>query len=364
MSAALQYTPPERWITLPDDLYASIAQALATIPAARWLQEAQALSERYRAERRHAAQPLAAGRPQALGYAALMMPATYAQLRGAMVATARRIPRWQPRTLLDLGSGPGTSLWAAIAQWPSLETLVAWEREPAFIELGRDLAHGSAATAVRGARWERIDLQRQLPAPHPYDMVVLGHVLNELNTDAQRAVVEYAWQCTTDVLLIVEPGNSAAFPHVRAARESLLAAGARTIAPCAHDAPCPLVNDWCHFPQRLTRPDFQRRARGAPSQWEDSKFAYAAMARFGPDHPIWARIIREPTFNKAYAEVKASTQAGITVYRALKRHKLAFRELKDVPWGATLDAQPTDPITAQPYERVEQPDATAQADAE
>jgi ribosomal protein RSM22 (predicted rRNA methylase) len=343
---------PSRWIELPDDLYASVTRALASMPPARWAREAQALSERYRAPREAAASALATGRPQALGYLAMMLPATYAQLRGAMAATAARIPHWQPRSLLDLGSGPGGALWAAAAQWPSLRTLTAWEREPAFVELGRELARGSAAAAVREARWERVDLRQMPGAAQRYDLVVIGHVLNELSPELQRAVVAAAWQRTAGLLLIVEPGTSAAFPVVRAARDQLLAEGARTIAPCAHDAPCPLVNDWCHFPQRLTRPDFQRYARGAPSQWEDAKYCYAALATFGPDAPIWARIIREPTSNKAYAEIKTSTHDGITTYRALKRHREAYRAMRDLAWGGPLLEPPAEPVSAIELERV------------
>ncbi len=342
---------PPRHISLPDDLHASIERALAGTSAKQWLDAAQTLSERYRAPRQADAPPLASGQVQALGYAALIMPATYAQLRGALAATAARIPHWQPTSTLDLGSGPGTALWAATAQWPTLRSLAAWEREPAFIALGRELAQGGTP-ALRSTHWERIDLA-QLPrtSAQRYDLVVLGHVLNELSPELQRTVVQAAWERTDGLLLIIEPGTSAAFPVVRAARDQLLAQAAHTIAPCAHDHPCPLTNDWCHFPQRLIRPAFQRQARGAPSQWEDSKFAYAAMARFPPAEPIWARIIREATSNKAYAEAKTSTRAGITTYRGLKRHKGAFHQVRKLVWGATLAEEPAEPITPIEHER-------------
>ncbi len=351
MSADVPFEIPPRHISLPDDLHASIERALAGAPAKQWLDAAQALSERYRAPRLADAPPLASGKVQALGYAALIMPATYAQLRGALAATAARIPRWQPTTMLDLGSGPGTALWAATAQWPTLRSLTAREREPAFIALGRKLAHGGSS-ALRSSHWERMDLE-QLPrsTAQRYDLVVLGHVLNELSPELQHIVVQAAWEHTGGLLLIIEPGTSAAFPVVRAARDQLLAEAAHTIAPCAHDHPCPLTNDWCHFPQRLIRPAFQRQARGAPSQWEDSKFSYAAMARFAPAAPIWGRIIREATSNKAYAEAKTSTRAGITTYRALKRHKAAFHQVRKLAWGAQLAEEPAEPITPIKHER-------------
>jgi ribosomal protein RSM22 (predicted rRNA methylase) len=353
---------PGQILRLPADLHAAIERALAAVPAARWQREAQALSERYRGPHENKALALATSAAQALGYAALIMPATYAQLRGALAAVAARLPGWAPQTLLDLGSGPGTALWAAMAQWPSLRALAAWEREPAFVALSRELARGAASSALRQARWERVDLRAiregstgrgddrasdhthdALRTTH-YDLVILGHVLNELDEAARASVLEEAWGLTGGLLLVVEPGTPEAFAVVRSARDTLLAAGARTVAPCAHDRPCPLGGDWCHFPQRLWRPDFQRRARGAPSQWEDAKFAYAAMARFSPEASIWGRIIREPSFNKAYAQVTVSSREGVGRYRALKRHREIFKLVKGLPWGAALDEPPPGPI--------------------
>ncbi|GAB4211979.1 MAG: small ribosomal subunit Rsm22 family protein [Roseiflexaceae bacterium] len=332
-------------LELPADLRTAVERALGTAPAARWMREAQELSERYRDPRAGApARPLASGPQQTLGYAALILPATYAQLRGAMAAAAVRIPAWQPRSMLDLGSGPGTALWAATAQWPALQILDAWEREPAFVALGRDLLREAQAPALRVARWRLHDLRQDDWGDGPtYDLVVLGHVLNELDEPARQAVVARAWRRTAGLLLIVEPGTSAAFPVVRAARDQLLGAEAYTIAPCAHDQPCPLQNDWCHFPQRLRRPEFQRRARGAPSDWEDSKFSYAALARFAPGQPVWGRVIREPASNKAYAEALISAETGIVTYRALKRHRELFRKAHDLAWGDALEQAPEEP---------------------
>jgi len=345
-------SPLPRTLSLPDDLHDAIARALAAVPTARWLREAQLLSERYRAPRASQAAPLAAGDAQALGYAALILPATYAQLRGALAATAARLPGWSPATMLDLGSGPGTALWAATAQWPTLRALSAWEREPALIALGRDLARASQTPAVRDARWQRVDLRTlerwNVGTLERFDLVILGHVLNELNVETQRQVVAEAWNVTGGLLLVVEPGTPVAFEVVRAARDQLLGQGAHTIAPCAHDRPCPLQNDWCHFPQRLKRPEFQRRARAAPSEWEESKFAYAALARFPAGAPIWGRVIREPSSNKAYAEALISTTGGVARFRGLKRHREAFRHIKALEWGAALEQ----PLEA-PVESVE-----------
>ena len=336
-------------LALPEPLEAAIEQALKTVPASQWLSAARRLSDVYRAERTGPAAPLARGVAASLGYAALILPAAYAQLCGAMAATAARAPDWRPSTLLDLGSGPGTALWAAAAQWPSLTQMTAWEREPAFITLGRLLTRAAPHHAVAAARWEAVTLGPPFPPSTPrYDLVILGHVLNELAEPLRSAVVEAAWAHTAGVLLIVEPGTSAAFPVVRAARDQLLAQGARTLAPCAHDAPCPLTKDWCHFPQRLERPHFQRRAKEASAGWEESKFSYAALARFPPPTPIWGRLIHQPQVGKGSVELIVSSREGIVRPRILKRHRGPFRDARDLRWGDTLDAPPRIDDTATP----------------
>jgi ribosomal protein RSM22 (predicted rRNA methylase) len=328
-------------LSLPAPLEGAIAEALRALPSSQWVGAARQLSKRYRAERGHTRKPLARGDVVALGYAGMILPAAYAQLSGAIQATAERVPSWQPTSMLDIGSGPGTALWAAVEQWPSLQSLTVWEREPAFIALGKRLAAHSGSPAIAGARWEQVALGGTLPrSQDQYDLVVLGHVLNELDESLQREVIQLAWERCTGVLLIVEPGTSAAFPAVRAAREQLLALGAKTLAPCAHNGPCPLVGDWCHFPQKLHRPAFQRRAKQGTAGWEESKFSFVAMARFAPESPIWGRLIHQPHTGKTGVELTVSSREGIVKLHTPKRDRLRFREWSDLRWGDALIEPP------------------------
>ena len=327
-------------LSLPENLETALREILKTMPAKQWRCEAQALSRRYRGKREILPSSFARGDEQALAYLAQIFPATYAQLYGAMAATKAQAPAWQPFSLLDLGSGPGTALWAAVEHWPSLTKLEAWEREASFIAIGQKLAQSSEHAAVRNCHWQKRDLRHQLPRINQtHDLVIIGHVLNELPAVDQQGVVDYAWKHCAGVLLLVEPGTSAAFPAIKKAREHLLALGARTLAPCPHEHPCPLVplgRDWCHFPQRLQRPLFQRRAKEAISQWEDCKFSYAAMARFAPAHAPWARIIREPQVTKAYAQVQLCTAGGVVRQREDKKDREAFKRIKKLAWGEVV----------------------------
>jgi ribosomal protein RSM22 (predicted rRNA methylase) len=324
-------------LSLPENLQAAIRESLKTLPASQWMSEAQALSRRYRGERKASSPALAHGEEQTLAYLAQILPATFAQLSGAMSAARAQAPNWEPGSLLDIGSGPGTALWAAIAQWPSLTHITAWERESTFIKIGQRLAQASEQLMKSSVTWGRIDVSRQLShTSEKYDLIVIGHVLNELKSDVRKKIVSWAWEHCAGVVLLVEPGTSAAFPALKSAREQLLTLGARTLAPCPHDLPCPLVDDWCHFPQRLQRPQFQRRAKAALSQWEDCKFAYAAMARFAPANVPRARIIREPQVTKIFAEVRLCTAGGIVPHRDGKNDREAFKRTKKLQWGGVL----------------------------
>jgi ribosomal protein RSM22 (predicted rRNA methylase) len=324
-------------LSLPAQLEAAIETALQNVPSSKWKSAATALSERYRTQRTGQEQSLARGADEVLGYAALIFPAAYAQLSGAMTATQARIPHWQPTSMLDIGSGPGTALWAATEQWPTLQKLVAWERESAFIELGRQLAKASDNTALCNATWQKVTIGSKLPNNiETYDLIVLGHVLNELPETLRKDIVTLAWQHCSGILLIVEPGTSAVFPIVKAMREYLLTLDAQTIAPCAHNLPCPLVNDWCHFPQRLERPSFQRRAKSASAGWEESKFSYAAMARFPADMPIWGRLIHQPHKLKHNVSLTVSSKNGIVNVEIPKSEREAFRNARKYEWGDTI----------------------------
>lgn len=342
-------------LTLPPDLEAGIAEALRLLPSSQWQAAARNLSQRYRereavVRRNRGADASATRTPQAqirnaheaLGYAGLVLPAAYAQVWGAMEAAQLRAPSFEPVSMLDLGTGPGTALWAAVDHWPTINSIDAWERETAFVELGSRLTKGADHPAVKGARWRQITLTGALPQGLPkYDLIVIGHVLNEMNPETRDAIVLSAWERCAGMLLVVEPGTSAAFPVVLRARELMIEQGAHTIAPCPHNALCPLPTalplDWCHYPQRLQRPGFQRIAREGTAGWEEAKFSYAAMARFEQESPIYARLLHDPHVSKIGADLTLSTAKQEIERRHIsRRDKPQFKSATDLRWGDVI----------------------------
>jgi ribosomal protein RSM22 (predicted rRNA methylase) len=324
-------------VRLPAALERGIADEAAELDARRLARLASELSESYRARRDAASRRFVTKPEQALAYAAQLLPATYAQLAAAFAWTAARAGQWRPATMLDVGAGPGTAIWAAAEQWPDLRGAVALEPELAFVDLGRSLAMSATSRVVREASWQvGADLETVALEDEAFDLVVLGHVLGEIAESSRAKAVAKAWAACAGVLLIVEPGTPHGFSSVRAARDQLLALGAHTLSPCPHDRPCPLVDDWCHFAQRLQRPDVQRRARQASLPYEDAKSSHAAMARFPTTAPPWARVLRHPRHGKGRIDLELCTREGL-VDTTVTHASAAWKRARRWEWGSALE---------------------------
>ena len=211
---------------LPPPLRHAVDRALSGVTVADLAAAAAALSQRYREERSDG-QPHVANATDALAYVAVRMPATYAAIRASLAAVAAARPDFAPKTTLDVGSGPGTAVWAAADCWPGLAEAFLVEARPVFRDCGAALA---AEAPLPQLTWHLADFGVEAIDGAPRDLVTLAYVLNELATE--EPVVAQLWRLTADTLVIVEPGTPAGFQRVLAARRQLIAAGAHVLAPC------------------------------------------------------------------------------------------------------------------------------------
>src|SRR4051812_50185719 len=97
-----------RHADLPPALAARLDELLAATSPRELERAAAELSDRYRARR-----PGTLREIDVHAYAAYRLPATYAAVAAAIAAVHEQVPEWEPRTMLDLGTGLGTGLWAA-----------------------------------------------------------------------------------------------------------------------------------------------------------------------------------------------------------------------------------------------------------
>ena len=239
--------------------------------------------------------------------------------------TLRR-PDWKPRSLLDVGAGPGVAAWAAVAAWPSLEHVTLVEAEPEMVAAGREL--------LPKARWVAGDASI---ATGPAELVVVSYVLGELVDVA--GISARLWEQSSDTIAFVEPGTPAGYRRVLAARATVIESGGFMIAPCPHDLPCPLPpDDWCHFAVRLPRSKLHRRAKGVELGYEDEKFSYAVLSR-EPVAKAAARIIRQPQVRSGHVHLVTCEPDGIHARTVSRKQGQAYKNAKGAAWGDTFAAE-------------------------
>lgn len=321
---------------LPANLQTAIAGELGSVSARSLAKSVADLSQRYRTGNGqpsggrflHAQEDIAA-------YAAFRLPATFAAVYAALAQVNDRLPDWTPRSVLDVGAGPGTAMWAAAAMWPELERVTLLEREDGMIALGRRMAASSSKAAVQGADWRKADLSADWQVA-PHDLVIAAYVIGELPEDRCEALVRKLWDHTSGTLLIIEPGTPAGFRRIRQARAQLLLAEATSIAPCPHDRACPMSgDDWCHFYQRVARSRLHRQVKAGELSYEDEKFSFVSVSR-APGLPIYGHVIRHPQIRSGHIHFKLCTDQGLTNTTVTRKDRERFRAARDWQWGSPV----------------------------
>ena len=317
----------------PDALRTGIDELVLRADRRRVEDAAGRLSVAYRAGGAGAARA-ARSRDDVAAYLATRAPATYAAAAAAFAHVAEAHPGFAPTSLLDLGAGPGIASWAAVATWPSIERVQLVEVEREMVAAGRKLA-APATSGLRDATWTLGDASvGSYPAA---DLVVASYALGELPGAVAPDFVARSWRSAATMLVLVEPGTTAGYERVLAARSLVLRSGGTTLAPCPHDGECPLAEgDWCHFSTRLPRSRTHRAVKGVERGFEDEKVAYVALTRDRVEGPAAARIIRRPEQNPGHVVLSLCTPTGLERRTIARSQKQAYRDARKRSWGDAL----------------------------
>ena len=160
-----------------------------------------------------------------------------------------RLRQWRPRsrTVFDWGCGSGIAARRIISFFgaKNFDRLDVWDHSP--------LAADFAAEAAQAA-FPTLQVTQATPgmlaSTARIGLLVISHVLNEL-TPAQRDALRLL-AARADEIFWVEPGTYAVSRQLGSMREQLQAGGLRVVAPCTHQAECPMFalgneRHWCHF---------------------------------------------------------------------------------------------------------------------
>jgi ribosomal protein RSM22 (predicted rRNA methylase) len=275
-------------------------------------------------------------RDDTLAYAFARMPATYAAAI-AVLNALRGVCDFAPRSLLDVGAGPGTAAVAAAQAFPSLADVRLVEANAEMRALGTALLAQSDQPALRAASYNAP------PARHAdlraADLVTASYVAGEIAPAERATFARSLWAASAQALVVIEPGTPAGYERLMAIRSLLIAEGAHLAAPCPHDRACPLVApDWCHFAQRLPRSRDHLQVKGVAVPFEDEKFSYVALTRKPPRH-IDARVLAPPVVTKGAVTAKLCTADGIVHDVAARRDGATYRRNKSWRWGEAVERE-------------------------
>jgi ribosomal protein RSM22 (predicted rRNA methylase) len=262
-------------------------------------------------------------------YLATRMPATAAVLCHVLEMVQSK----KFRSLLDIGSGPGTTLFAAVKLFADLEKIYLVEKQRAFLDLAKELT--KELPLFTCSDWIEADIEKKIPSIRA-DLVVASYSLGEIAQDKQLSIAEQLWDRTSEVLIFIEPGTPAGFERLRAVRTLLLSKGAYLLAPCPHSGSCPMAGgNWCHFSTRLARSSIHRRAKEGRLNYEDEKFSYLIFSR-KRESLAEARILRHPHRGKGHVAFTLCTEEGLKERIVTKKEAESYRTAKKKEWGGSL----------------------------
>jgi ribosomal protein RSM22 (predicted rRNA methylase) len=319
--------------SLPAELQAALSNRLEGLSRHDAAQRAARISQTYREGGTSGG---IRSRIDAMAYALARMPATYAAVTAALNALSELRPDFAPRTLLDIGAGPGTASWAAMEAFASLISFALADNNESLRTLALELMRGSVR--LGGADYRKGDARDLVAAAEPADLVIASYVIGELDARERTELAALAWEKTRDTLLIVEPGTPAGYQRIVALRAQLIDAGAHVAAPCPHDRTCPLTQpDWCHFTQRLPRSRAHKEIKGVDLPFEDEKLAYVALMRNPPAQRA-ARVLAQPVLSKVEVAARLCTPEGVVVTKVPRRDKANYARARRWRWGdAVID---------------------------
>jgi ribosomal protein RSM22 (predicted rRNA methylase) len=268
----------------------------------------------------------------ALAYALVRMPATYAAVTASLNALAEARPNFAPQNLLDVGAGPGTASWAAAEAFSSLQDFALLDINAALQSLALELSRAHPRLSAMTCRRDAHALDEMDAA----DLVIASYLIGEVGDAERDVLVQRLWAKTRDALLVVEPGTPSGYARIIALRAQLIAAGAHVAAPCPHDGQCPLAApDWCHFAQRLPRLRAHIQAKSAELPFEDEKFSYVVLTR-APADQRFARVLASPEVSKVEVSAKLCTADGLRMAKIARRDKAAYAKARRWRWGDTV----------------------------
>jgi ribosomal protein RSM22 (predicted rRNA methylase) len=321
---------------LPRELLAAIEPEIEGVNRRALARASRQLGERYKAADFTA--PLIQDEAQRAAYLAVRLPATYAANWRVLTEIRTLAPQVEILSMLDLGAGPGTALFAAAEVLPELKQATLLESAEGWLPLGQRITRQSKHPTLSQAQWIRRDLRSGLDCGL-HDLVIISYALGEMVPSVAEVLLRRAWNCARQFLVVIEPGTPRGFSVVHTARAAMIAAQAHILAPCPHNLACPMAGtrDWCHFAQRLERTSQHRQLKQAALGYEDEKFSYVVASR-EPLPAAAARIVRHPQKHSGHIRLTLCAGHSIETRIVTRSQAQLYKLARQAEWGGVWNS--------------------------
>ncbi|KAI9292594.1 Rsm22-domain-containing protein [Neoconidiobolus thromboides FSU 785] len=303
---------------------------------------------------------------ETLAYIAAIMPGFYGCTHKVLSELQVRAPKLKPKRILDFGTGPGTSLWAAkdIFGSENIEYYHGVDLSEAMLETAEKLIklNHDQEDSFKG----KVRLERHFsynPNEEKYDIVMAAYSLGELPSDIlrQKAILELI-ERSRDTVVIIEKGTTRGFEIINQARELLNTNEMEScyiLAPCPHSNICPKkgTTRWCHFEQKVQRPKFTMDAKSSKSNVEHSNYSYLIIQKGNKPEYIenakndqewlnqslyWSRILDHPKKKGSHVLMNLCDKDG-NIYNSVfpsSQGKKIFRDARKSKRGDLFPHEP------------------------
>jgi len=218
------------------------------------------------------------GKPESLAYVENFTTGQYGIIHRILHEIEVLRPHFTPRMILDFGSGPGTTFFAADEIWGDniMKHVLAVEPSSAMLDISQTLTKFD----------NRIQYRRFLSMGKEaadYDMVVSSCSFTYLQTPRERRdTIRSLWRSVRPggLLVFSEIGSPVGFQMVKHIRSILLEEDVpgTVIAPCPHQFTCPMgEKNWCHIKQRTFTLPHERKH--SARSYRDVPFSYIVVEK-------------------------------------------------------------------------------------
>ncbi|XP_071481490.1 ribosome assembly protein METTL17, mitochondrial-like [Diadema antillarum] len=320
---------------------------------------------------------------RSLAYMIARMPANYAALYRVFNEIRHRDPDFQPKNILDFGSGVGTAVWAANRVWGEVI------REYYLVEVSKSMNQLSEMLLRKEEGKDELHIPNvyfryftPVALRTKYSVTLSAYSLLELPSLNDRInTVRNLWRKTSDYMVLIESGNYESYLALMEVRDAILQeecgepegdlreekstdlqqpiqdrliqdeepVGGHVFAPCPHDMLCPRLQEQrgtpCNFTQ--TYHPLPQYVGPRASGLKTETFCYVVLKKGSrqTDASNWPRVVR-PVLKKSRHVIcrlcRPDGSLGEAVITKSKHSKDLYRCSRYTNWGDMLPVRPGD----------------------